>query len=466
MVYNYQNQLYSNTPFKTGFSLKAPLSKPIKTVSDTIETSVDTFVGEEDKKSNKRRNAIVVGSTVLVLSGLVALLNPKFSPKLMEKLKHISSKAEHRAEVNKNDTLKSKFYTAYKNVADFTGRSLGFINNFNTAKDLGFKWFCTDKKEFLNVQNKTAQNVLKKTDGVIRKVLKKPHEAITKAFDKISKHTVLMKYSKASNKMNSLEELFAIHKSKLPKEQQVVLEQKLAEINKMREHFSKDKINQRFLEQEQSFSDLEYDFWAHCRKYKNEIARNKYSRKGTLKKDFSFWVQDMMQPTQNKLNVSGQKAVGRLTGENGAYKDVINLFEPYLSQEEKSIFAKHLSKASKSLKNANKTECIDYFDKKRDLVLGSAPTDILTALVGLGASGVALSTADDKEQRISRLLTGVFPVIGGLAASFVFAAQLVSGSVGLVAGAGISVLLNKIGSFVNKNIFGNKIEPEVINENS
>lgn len=453
-------------PFQAGFSFKTPLSKPIKTVSDTIETSVDTFVGTEEKKSKKRKNAIAVGSTVLVLSGLVALLNPKFSPKLMEKLKHISSKAEHRAEINKNDTLKSKFYTAYKNVADFTGRSLGFINNFNTAKDLGFKWFCTDKKEFAGVKNKTAQNALKKTDDILRKLLKKPHEVITKVFDKISKHTVFMKYTGASRRMNSLEELFAIHKSKLPKDQQVILEQKLAEIQKMREYFSKTKTEQRFLEQEQSFSNLEHDFWAHCRKYKNEIAKNKYTRKGSLKKDFSFWVQDMMQPTQNKLSANGQNAVSKLTGENGAYKEIINLFEPYLSQEEKAIFTKHLSKASKSLKHANKTECIDYFDKKRDLVLGSAPTDILTALVGLGASGVALSTADDKEQRISRLLTGVFPIIGGLAASFVFAAQLVSGSVGLVAGAGVSILLNKIGSFVNKNIFGNKIEPEVINESS
>ena len=86
MLFDYYYLNNSNNPkninFRAGSEmLKAanPLAKPIETVSKTIENSVDAFVPEEEKKKKSYKKAITVGSSVLVISGLVALLNPKFS---------------------------------------------------------------------------------------------------------------------------------------------------------------------------------------------------------------------------------------------------------------------------------------------------------------------------------------------------------------------------------------------------
>ena len=58
-------------------------------------------------------------------------------------------------------------------------------------------------------------------------------------------------------------------------------------------------------------------------------------------------------------------------------------------------------------------------------------------------------------------MTGVFPIIGGLGANMVFAAKLISGPIAMISGSGVGVLLNIIGSYVNKNVLGNNVETEV-----
>ena len=118
-----------------------------------------------------------------------------------------------------------------------------------------------------------------------------------------------------------------------------------------------------------------------------------------------------------------------------------------------------MNKAGKKLRKANHSECVEYFDKKRDLVLGGAPTDIVTAVAGLGISGTAIATADSKEERISRALTGGFPIIAGIGASMAFTAMLFSGVQGLLLGAATSVGLSKLGSIADNFVTGKKNEP-------
>lgn len=453
MSIGYQNQISA---------INAPLAKPIETVQKTIESSVDTLVSP--KESHKARNAIAVGSSVIVLSALVALLNPRISPKVMEKLKTLSHKAGKKADKNKNDNVLNKFYKACEKTVNGTAKTIQFVNNFNSAKDASFKYFCTEKKDFFGVHNKTIRNALKNADAAIRKVLHKPHRAITNFFDNVSKHTVLSKYAKASKNLDSLEELIVMHKDRLPEAQKLELENKLTEIRRMREYFSEAQTKERFAVQEQTMCNLERDFWARYRKYRMGFANRMQDKGEHISKNLSFWAQEILQPAQSKIEVNGAEAVSKLTGEKGAYKEAIDILAPHLSMEENVLFARRLKEASTSLNKANKSECIDYFGKKRDLMLGSAPTDIVTALAGLGLSGVALTTADNNDERVSKLLTQVFPIVGGLGASMVFAARLISGPIGMVAGAGVGVLLNMIGSFTNKHILGNKVETEVGND--
>ena len=99
------------------------VTKPIDKVENIVNTTVDTFVPEpkteEKKKSHK--TAIRVGSTVLVLSAIVALLNPKFSSSLVNKLKTKSTKAANKAKVDdsfwgKWNKAKEKFLTGLTNI--------------------------------------------------------------------------------------------------------------------------------------------------------------------------------------------------------------------------------------------------------------------------------------------------------------------------------------------------------------
>ena len=130
------NNYSLNTQFNSQISFRekeenAPiLAKPINKVESAITNTVDTFVkqpeDEEKKKSNK--TAISVGSTVLVLTGLVALLNPKFSGKLVNKMKTMSSEASAKIEKNKGNVVKSKFYKASEKVWGKVANFLQFTN--------------------------------------------------------------------------------------------------------------------------------------------------------------------------------------------------------------------------------------------------------------------------------------------------------------------------------------------------
>ena len=78
------------------------VTKPIDKVENIVNNTVDTFVPEpkSEEKKNSHKTAIRVGSTVLVLSAIVALLNPKFSSSLVKNLKKTSTKAANKAKVD------------------------------------------------------------------------------------------------------------------------------------------------------------------------------------------------------------------------------------------------------------------------------------------------------------------------------------------------------------------------------
>lgn len=418
----------------------APLAKPIEKVETVINNTVDTFVkqpeDEEKKKSNK--TAIAVGSTVIVLTGLVALLNPKFSGKLVNRMKTMSSEANAKLEKNKGNLVKTKFYKASKKtfgkVADF----LQFTNTMNGWKDIGLKKLCTEIKG-------------------IKAVMAKPHRTITKWFDSLGKHTVLGKYCRANKKLDKLNSLIELYKDKLPVSEQKKLEAKLNELKTINEYFSKQQTSTRLAEQEKVMSNLEKDFYAKTKTYFNNLWQNKHNAKEMskiIKNDMTFWAEDMLMPARNKLEQNGIRVIDKIMGDGkaqkGTYHEIIEILEPHISQEEKVLLEKNLAKANKKLRKANHSECIEYFDKKRDLVLGGAPTDVLTALFGIGMSGIAIGTAHDKEDRISRALTVGFPAIAGIGASMAFTAMLFSGIQGMIYGSLASIGLSKIGSTADK----------------
>lgn len=444
----------------------APLAKPIETVQKSLESTVEILtpenVSEKKKKSNKK--AIAVGSSVLVITALVALLNPKYSSKFVSKLKTLSESSAKKLEQNKQNYLKSKFHKACQKTLDWGVRTLQFSNNINSAKDIAFTKLCCEKKGFHGVKNSTTRKILQKTDSGFTKIMSKAHRGITSWFDKISKKTVFVKYNSATKKMNELDILINKYKSKLNASQQVELENKLAEIVKTKEYFTQANTTERLLEQEKLMSNLERDFMVKFKAYRNGFKNKWVSKADHIDKNMTFWAEKILDPTRAKVEKQGaevvEKLVGNAEGKKGLYDEIYQMLSPNLNAQETEALKKMMQKSSEKLKKANFSECVEYFDKKRDLVLGSAPTDILTAVCGLALSGVAIVTADTKEDKISKTLTGSFPIIAGIGANLAFTAMLFSGVQGLLYGFLTSIGLSKIGSMVDNFIFGNKNNTE------
>ena len=111
-----------------------------------------------------------------------------------------------------------------------------------------------------------------------------------------------------------------------------------------------------------------------------------------------------------------------------------------------------VEKAVKSFDKSVNYESVEFFDKIRDLRLGSAPTDILTLLFSSIALALGLGYARDKDQKTSVMFKSGIPVLGGIATTMYCTTRLVSGGKSLALGFVAGFILNKIGS-VTDNIY-------------
>ena len=426
------------------------VTKPIDKVENIVNNTVDTFVPEpkNEEKKNSHKTAIRVGSTVLVLSAIVALLNPKFSSSLVTKLKTKSTKAANKAKVDNSfwgvwNKFKEKLFKGMTNT-------IQVLNNSNSIKDEFFQKLC----------NKTS-------------FTKKIHQSISKGFDKISKHTVLSKYKSVSNQMNTLDAIMRNYKDRLNASDKALFEQKLKEIDKLQEYFSFAQTKTRLEKQETLMQNLEKDVYAKIIQAKNTVwgaIKGKKPDDGMKLKDtYTFWAEDALMQERNKIEEDGLNVIHSLVGDGktkkGAYQEMVELLAPKLNQEEKKAFEESIKQAEQLLKKANTTECVEYFDKKRDLMLGSAPTDVLTALGSLIASGIAIGVADTKEDRLSRTISGALPVIAGLGVSTALTAMLFSGGKGMVLGTGSGMLLSALGSTISHRLFPKNKTDMIMAEN-
>lgn len=414
------------------------VTKPIDKVENIVNNTVDTFVPESknEEKKNSHKTAIRVGSTVLVLSAFVALLNPKFSSSLVNKLKTKSTKAANKAKVD--NSLWGKWNKAKEKFLNGVTNTIQVLNNGNSVKDELFQKLCYKTSFTKNI-----------------------HQKITKGFDKISKQTVYGKYKSVSKHMNTLDDIMQQYKERLTAEEKVIFERKLKEIDNLQEYFDSANIKNRLDHQEKLMEDLEKDVTEKIIQAKNTIAGKikgkKIDNEMKLKDICTFWAEDSLMFERNSIEEQGTNIINSLMGDGktktGAYQEIVELLSPKLSPEEKQAFEESIKQAEKLLRKANKTECIEYFDKKRDLVLGSAPTDVVTALASLTASGIAIGVADTKEDRISRLISGALPVFAGLGVSTALTAMLFSGGKGMALGAASSMGLSIMGSAASRTIF-------------
>lgn len=138
------------------------------------------------------------------------------------------------------------------------------------------------------------------------------------------------------------------------------------------------------------------------------------------------------------------------SSQRGTLDEMLDIYKQLLPEKDYRKLKKEVRESVKSLDTSIRIESVEYFDKLRDLKLGSAPTDILSILLGFGSLGVGLASTNDKDTQASIALKYGIPAIGGMLTSMVVTSMLVSGLkshfVGLVSG----LLLNKLGTAADK----------------
>lgn len=135
----------------------------------------------------------------------------------------------------------------------------------------------------------------------------------------------------------------------------------------------------------------------------------------------------------------------------GKMQEILTIYKNLLGRESDEYMKLKgaVSATGRQIDKSVTMETDQFFDMKRDLVTGSAPTDILSILAGVGAIGIGLKTAENKDQKNSVLLKAGIPAIGAIATSLYFSASLVSGGRAMMYGALSGLLISKLGSMVD-----------------
>lgn len=136
----------------------------------------------------------------------------------------------------------------------------------------------------------------------------------------------------------------------------------------------------------------------------------------------------------------------------GKVEEMLTLYKKLLPESDYKTVEKFYREGVKNLDKSIKIETDDFISKVRDLSLGSAPTDVLTILGGLVTLGYYLGKSKDNDERVSISLKYGFPAIVGLGVSLYGNAKLYAGTKAMALGIGSSILLGKMGSFMDKKL--------------
>ena len=453
----YVNNL-NNAPHvlsQINFEARHKSAAPISNTIDSIANKIDE---EKEKKHNKY--ALTIGTVVTCAVVGVGLLNPRYSKKFAELLQKGQASLAEKINKTKNSAFVNRIYKISSSIIEGTSNAVNFVNNANPLKDIWFKNLCTKSGEFDKIKNLRVRKFFRKVSQKRANITSKIHTGITKLYENIGKFTVKLNYKKSSKNLDKLESIIKQNLNKLSGEERIQAETKLAEISKIRGYFAEGNVISRLDKQGECMQNIERDFMKKVRKFGAGYTNRWTNRGRHMVKNLYYWPEEILKSSKTEIEKEGKVVVEKLLNENnaqkGLYNELAELISPHLGAEDKKLLGKAVKKSNKVLKDANIKECSEYFDKKRDLKLGSAPTDIVTATALLGVSGVAIASADDKKERMSRLVTGIIPTISGVGVSLGMAAGLVSGAKSLVYGLLATLVLNRIGIIVDKHVLGNK----------
>lgn len=187
-----------------------------------------------------------------------------------------------------------------------------------------------------------------------------------------------------------------------------------------------------------------------------------YSRGGNITKaqiidDINNLQKEFLQSvaSPDKTRISAVKDIEQLksliqTSKNGKIEEILNIYKSLLPETEYNQIKKSYDKTLKSLDKSINLETEEFVNKLRDLTMGSAPTDILTNLIGVGTLAYYLGKSDNNQERMGIALKYGFPALTLIGMGLYGNAKLFAGSKALAFGIISSAIVNRIGSAANE----------------
>ncbi len=182
----------------------------------------------------------------------------------------------------------------------------------------------------------------------------------------------------------------------------------------------------------------------------NEIPCNlKYSAEEMLT------IKNYLQKLKESVLASSQTSKGALEeimtilkGLNSA--TLQNSTQKIISDDNYKELKKLSSKISKGLEKATDLESGEYFLKQAELKVGSAPTDVLSVLFPIGASAFAINRGENKDEKVSAVLTTCIPLVGTFATFVYGTIKMFSGAKNLIFSLSTGLVIGKLGSYLDK----------------
>ena len=140
-------------------------------------------------------------------------------------------------------------------------------------------------------------------------------------------------------------------------------------------------------------------------------------------------------------------------GQKGKLQETLTYLKAVLPRNEYLNIRRQVYKTSDKLNKITTAEGDLYFDKLRDITLGSALTDITFGMISpLVMMGVMIAADDTKNERISTTLKLGIPLLGGVATSTALLFMLVAGGKAIALSTIFSLILNRIGTVADNKL--------------
>ena len=418
---------------------------------------IQILTPEEARKTNNAKliGLSIAGAVVLTAAGIFFVLKggPKGISKGFKKLQnHLEYKVQQSKLNNMSDTPLNRFYVYMIGKLDKFQHRSEAINNYTSLKDSAFK-----KIMYLSKPSRYL------------------HQVTTRLFEKIGRQAVVNAYKESeksfnlardmaagtsmkafSRKAGEIVEINGVKKTRIQwLEHLLKMDDDLAK--SYEKYFGAEPRSSRYLrikksakELEEHFKDLK-TFWS-ADLVKSFMAEDAIGAEKTAiqklvrghRKDISYSLKDFHTDT-DKMIIQMTHSI--------SHNDIakINMLRNIRQSIYKTV-EKFYREGVKNLDKSIKIETDDFISKVRDLALGSAPTDVLTILGGLGTLGYYLGKSKDSDERVSISLKYGFPAIAGLGVSLYGNAKLYAGTKAMALGIGSSIIIGKIGNFLDKKL--------------